>query len=100
MFAKASFAWRKLPRLGIDERDAARHIGENLFIEDYFALDSARGFALATGELAREPCADGGQDDEPDREEGDFAEKVRDRFVGRSLQVAPLRLPTPSTRWG
>ena len=83
----------EIPRLRIDQRDAARHVGEDLFVKDYFAFDSARRLALATGELAREPCADGGQDDQPDRREGDFVEKVADRFVGRSLRLLHYRHP-------
>ena len=71
IFAKASFAWRKF-RTRIDQGDAAGHIGEDLFVKDYFAFDAAAGLRLTTVEFPGEPCADGGQNKQPGHEKGDF----------------------------
>ena len=42
-------------RRWIDKRDPDRHVGENFFVEDNFALDPPGGFGLAAIKNSAEP---------------------------------------------
>ena len=41
--------------LGIDQRDAGGHIGEDFFVKNYFPLDALGRFALTAVSFARQP---------------------------------------------
>jgi hypothetical protein len=71
----------KMARFRIDQRDSARHIRENLLVENYFALDSSRRFRLASGRLSSKPGHEGGDHDQPQRRDRDFIQQVPHRFV-------------------
>ena len=58
---------KEMPGIGIDQRDAARHVGQDFLVENDFAFDPARRLRLPPGEFSGEPGADRGQHNQPDR---------------------------------
>ena len=84
---------QEVPRLGIDQGDAARHVRQDLLIENYFALDPPRRFGLASGKFSREPRRQRRENDEPDRRDRDLVPQIAQRFVGRRRWLLDDRHP-------
>ncbi len=61
---------KESPRLGIDQGDAARHVRQDLIVENDFALDPRGRFALTPVKFAGQPGDNGGADDQPARQKG------------------------------
>ena len=72
-------------RSRIDQRDTARHVGQNLFVKDDFALDAACSFRLASVEFSEEPrcnCRSGNQP-------GDGNSKFADKILHWAVRLFP-----------
>ena len=83
----------EMARLRIDQRDAARHVRENLFVENNFALDPPRGFGLAARHSSRDQRRHEGNHDQPQRRDADFVEQVADRFISDRSRLLDDRHP-------
>src|SRR5438552_11488097 len=53
-FAECLVSLKEMPRIWIDQGDAARHVSQDLFAKDHFAFDSSRSLGLSPGGLPRE----------------------------------------------
>ena len=51
---------QEISRFRIDQGDAARHVGQDLFVKNHFALDAARRFGLASVKFSEKPRCDRG----------------------------------------
>ena len=82
------------PRLGIDQRNAARHVGQDLVVEDNFALDPCRRFSLPPVKLSGQPG-----NDSPSRRSASVASTVilssrsRDWLIGDGAWLLDHRDP-------
>ena len=65
---------KKMARFRVDQSDTARHVRQDFFVEDDFALDSSRGFGLAPRNSSCEPGGERGHHDEPECWNRDFVQ--------------------------
>ena len=70
------------PCLGIDQRNAARHVGQDFVVKSDFALDARGRFSLSLVKLSGQPGNDSRRDNQPRREHSHSFEQIADRPVG------------------
>src|SRR5437667_10607131 len=85
---------KKTPRNRVDKSDAARHVRENFFVKDNFPLDPPRRLGLAPVKPAGERGENGGERDQPERQDKHSPEKIVHRFVGNGFGLYHHRHPT------
>jgi len=78
----------------IDQRDPARHVCQDFFVENNFALNPPRGFGLPPRHSSGEPGCDRSHDDQPQRRDRDLVQQIPDRFVGDGFRLLDVRDPT------
>ena len=84
----------------IDQRDAGRHVGQNLLVKNNFAFDPARRFGLAAIKSSSQSRSERGSGDQPTDKDGCLAEQVVHRFVSDGFRLSDHRYPTGGLKGG
>jgi len=92
--AKCFVGLQKFLRGRIDKGDADRHVGEDLFAENNFALDPAGGFRLAAIKNSTKPGKDCSKSHQQARQHGHVANQIMHRFVSDGFGLSDYNGPS------